>query len=54
LGEVAGGRITAWNDVERLINRLEISGAVDARFDKRAYARYGTVSVAAIRLYLWS
>ncbi|MFE3776063.1 IS5 family transposase [Streptomyces sp. NPDC059122] len=40
------------NEVERLIGKLKINQAVATRFDKRAYVFYGTVTVAAIRLWL--
>ncbi|MFE5021639.1 IS5/IS1182 family transposase, partial [Streptomyces sp. NPDC056690] len=40
------------NEVERTINRLKNFRAVATRFDKRAYVFYGTVAVAAIRLWL--
>jgi transposase len=40
------------NEVERTINRLKNFRAVATRFDKRAYVFYGTVTVAAIRLWL--
>lgn len=40
------------NEVERLIGKLKINRAVAMRFDKRAYVFHGTVSVAAIRLWL--
>ncbi len=40
------------NEVERTINALKGSRAVAARYDKRAYVFYGTVTLAAIRLWL--
>lgn len=40
------------NEVERLINRLKINRAVATRFDERAYVFHGTVTVAAVRLWL--
>ncbi|UQA91131.1 IS5 family transposase [Streptomyces halobius] len=40
------------NEVERTINALKNSRAVATRFDKRAYVFHGTVTVAAIRLWL--
>ncbi|WP_190023216.1 IS5 family transposase [Streptomyces hiroshimensis] len=40
------------NEVERTINALKGSRAVATRFDKRAYVFHGTVTVAAIRLWL--
>ncbi|MGQ4423362.1 IS5/IS1182 family transposase, partial [Streptomyces violaceoruber] len=40
------------NEVERTINRLKNFRAVATRFDKRAYVSHGTVTVAAIRLWL--
>ncbi|MFF7751788.1 IS5 family transposase [Streptomyces sp. NPDC007971] len=42
------------NEVERLINRLKIYRAVATRFDRRAYVFHGTVTVAAVRLWLRS
>ncbi|WP_107407689.1 IS5 family transposase [Streptomyces sp. BpilaLS-43] len=55
-----GGRPTGFdteiykrrNEVERTINRLKNSRAVATRYDKRAYVFHGTVTVAAIRLWL--
>lgn len=40
--------------MERMINRLKSFQAVAARYDKRAYAFHGTVTVAAIRQWLRS
>ncbi|WP_405891710.1 IS5 family transposase [Streptomyces sp. NBC_00133] len=40
------------NEVERTINRLKNFRAVATRYDKRAYIFHGTVTVAAIRLWL--
>lgn len=40
------------NEVERTINRLKNSRAVATRYDKRAYVFHGTVTTAAIRLWL--
>lgn len=40
------------NEVERTINRLKNFRAVATRFDKRAYVFHGTVTVAAIPLWL--
>lgn len=39
-------------EVERTINQLKNSRTVATRYDKRAYAFHGTVTVAAIRLWL--
>ncbi|MER7309601.1 transposase [Streptomyces griseoluteus] len=55
-----GGRPTSFdseihqrcNEVERTINRLKNSRAVATRYDKRAYIFHGTVTTAAIRLWL--
>ncbi|WP_406506562.1 IS5 family transposase [Streptomyces sp. NBC_01602] len=55
-----GGRPTGFdktiykrrNEVERTINALKNSRAVATRYDKRAYIFHGTVTVAAIRLWL--
>ncbi|MEH0399180.1 IS5 family transposase [Streptomyces sp. B21-088] len=55
-----GGRPTGFdvtlyrrrNQVERTINRLKTFRAVATRYDKRAYVFHGTVTVAAIRLWL--
>ncbi|MFD3469758.1 IS5 family transposase [Streptomyces sp. NPDC058682] len=57
-----GGRPTGFNttiykrrnEVERTINALKNSRAVATRYDKRAYIFHGTVTVAAIRLWLRS
>ncbi|MFI0220683.1 transposase [Streptomyces lydicus] len=40
------------NEVERMINRLKGFRAVATRYDKRAYVFHGTVTTAAIRLWL--
>ncbi|MEU3743276.1 IS5 family transposase [Streptomyces sp. NPDC032198] len=40
------------NEVERTINRLKNSRAVATRYDKRAYVFHGTVTAAAIKLWL--
>ncbi|GGS98816.1 hypothetical protein GCM10010270_83510 [Streptomyces violaceus] len=40
------------NEVERTINRLKNSRAVATRYDKRTYVFHGTVTVAAVRLWL--
>lgn len=40
------------NEAERTINRLKNSRAVATRYDKRAYVFHGTVTAAAIRLWL--
>ncbi|MET8577926.1 IS5 family transposase [Streptomyces sp. NPDC005012] len=55
-----GGRPTGFdpdryrrrNEVERTINRLKNSRAVATRYDKRACVFHGTVTAAAIRLWL--
>ncbi|MFG3720606.1 IS5 family transposase [Streptomyces massasporeus] len=55
-----GGRPTSFdktiykrrNEVERTINALRNSRAVATRYDTRAYIFHGTVTVAAIRLWL--
>jgi len=55
-----GGRPTGYdktlykrrNEVERTINALKGFRAVATRFDKRAYIFHGTVTVAAVRLWL--
>ncbi|MFE3646203.1 IS5 family transposase [Streptomyces sp. NPDC059169] len=55
-----GGRPTGFdkdkykrrNEVERTINLLKNFRAVATRYDKRAYVFHGTVTVAAIRLWL--
>ena len=43
---------TRHNEVERTINQLTSFRAVATRFDKRAYTFHGTVTVAAVRLWL--
>ncbi|MET7847135.1 IS5 family transposase [Streptomyces avermitilis] len=48
------GRYARRNEVERTINTLKAFRAVAMRFDKRAYVFHGTVTVAAIRLWLRS
>ncbi|MFC8765897.1 IS5 family transposase [Streptomyces sp. NPDC057193] len=56
----AGGRPTGFdpdryrrrNEVERTINRLKNSRAVATRYDERAYVFHGTVTAAAVRLWL--
>ncbi|MBZ4323956.1 IS5 family transposase [Streptomyces huiliensis] len=58
----AGGRPTGFadtiykrrNEVERTISALKGLRAVATRFDKRAYVFHGTVTVAAVRLWLRS
>ncbi|MFJ6691561.1 IS5 family transposase [Streptomyces sp. NPDC091294] len=40
------------NEVERTINQLKNSRAVATRYDKRAYVYHGTVTTAAIRLWV--
>lgn len=55
-----GGRPTSFDparyarrsEVERLIAKLKINRAVATGFDKRAYVFHGTVTTAAIRLWL--
>lgn len=42
------------NEVERTINALKDFRAVATRFDKTAYIFHGTVTVAALRLWLRS
>ena len=42
------------NEVERTINALKNFRAVATRFDKRAYVFHGTITVAAVRLWLRS
>ncbi|MEV0557757.1 IS5 family transposase [Streptomyces sp. NPDC050597] len=57
-----GGRPTGFdgttykrrNEVERCFNALKGSRAVATRYDKRAYVFHGTVTLAAIRLWLRS
>ncbi|BCK66053.1 hypothetical protein Srufu_078920 [Streptomyces libani subsp. rufus] len=58
----AGGRPTSFNrdryahrnEVERTVDALKGFRAVATRFDKRAYVVQGTVTAAAIRLWLRS
>lgn len=40
------------NEVDRTVNRLKNSRAVATRYDKRAYVFHGTVTAAAVRLWL--
>jgi hypothetical protein len=40
------------NEIERTINQLRNSRAVATRYAKRAYIFHGTVTAAAIRLWL--
>ncbi|MEU3350245.1 IS5 family transposase [Streptomyces sp. NPDC037389] len=55
-----GGRPTGFNrdqyarrnEVERTVNALKGNRAVATRFDKRAYVFQGTITLAAIRLWL--
>lgn len=57
-----GGRPTSFDhsryarrkEAERTINQLKGFRAVATRFDKRAYVFHGTVTVAAVRLWLRS
>jgi len=57
-----GGRPTGFdrslykrrNEVERTVNALKAPRAVATRYDKRAYVFHGTVTLAAIRLWLRS
>ncbi|MGW0032816.1 IS5 family transposase [Streptomyces sp. NPDC003314] len=57
-----GGRPTGFtseiykrrNEVERTINRLKNFRAVATRYDKRAHVFHGTVTAAAVRLWLQS
>ena len=56
----AGGRPTGFdksiykrrNEVERTVHALKSFRAIATRYDKRAYIFHGTVTVAAIRLWL--
>ncbi|GGP81778.1 hypothetical protein GCM10010278_70500 [Streptomyces melanogenes] len=55
-----GGRPTSFdrarysprNEVERTVNALKGFRSVATRYDKRAYVFHGTVTLAAIRLWL--
>ncbi|MEV4433857.1 IS5 family transposase [Streptomyces sp. NPDC049585] len=47
-------RYSRRNEVERTINALKGSRAVVTRYDKRAFVFHGTVTLAAIRLWLRS
>lgn len=55
-----GGRPTGFdkeiykrrNEVERTINALKTFRAVATRYDKRAYVFHGSITVAAVRLWL--
>lgn len=57
-----GGRLTGFdrslsrrrNEVERTVNALKASRAVATRYDERAHVFHGTVTLAAIRLWLRS
>ncbi len=40
------------NEVERTINAIKSFRAAATRYDKRAYVFHGTVTLAAIRLWL--
>ncbi|WP_367140769.1 MULTISPECIES: IS5 family transposase [Streptomyces] len=46
------GRYVRRNEVERTINALKGFRAVATRYDKRAFVFHGTVTLAAIRLWL--
>lgn len=60
VGGDKGGRPTGFdgevykrrNEVERTINRLKGSRAVATRYDQRTYVFHGTITAAAIRIWL--